>query len=77
MVNTTLRDRDSDAVTQGDLRFHEQTFRSFSKLVLFAVLHIVLVLGSLALAFVGNAPLFGLFLGVGGTIVLLAAFAIT
>jgi len=42
-----------------ELRAHEQTFRSFSKLVLFAILHIMLVLSCLALAFLGNAPLIG------------------
>src|SRR5450755_2007156 len=33
-----------------ELRAHEQTFHSFSKLVLFAILHIMLVLSCLALA---------------------------
>jgi uncharacterized membrane protein YkvI len=57
------------------LRAHEQTFHSFSKLVLFAILHIMLVLSCLALAFLGNAPLIALLAGVGGTVVLLALFA--
>jgi len=57
-----------------ELREHEQTFHSFSKLVLFAILHIMLVLSCLALAFVGNAPLFALIAGVGGTAVLLVLF---
>ena len=60
-----------------ELRQHEQTFHSFSKLVLFAILHIIVVLSCLALAFLGNAPLMAIILGVGGTVVLLAAFAIT
>ena len=60
-----------------DLRAHRQTFHSFSKLVLFAILHIVLVLGCLALAFLGNAPLMATLIGVGGTVALLAVFAIT
>jgi Bacterial aa3 type cytochrome c oxidase subunit IV len=58
-----------------ELREHEQTFHSFSKLVLFAILHIMVVLSCLALAFLGNAPLIALILGVGGTAMLLAAFA--
>jgi hypothetical protein len=58
-----------------ELRAHEQTFHSFSKLVLFAILHIMLVLSCLALAFLGNAPLIALLAGVGGTVVLLALFA--
>ena len=37
-----------------DLPAHLQTFHSFNKLVLFAILHIVLVLGCLALAFLGQ-----------------------
>ena len=56
---------------------HEQTFHSFSKLILFAILHIALVLGCLALAFLGNAPVVATLLGVGGTVALLAVFAIT
>jgi hypothetical protein len=60
-----------------DLRAHQQTFHSFSKLILFSILHIVLVLGCLALAFLGNAPLLATLIGVGGTVALLAVFAIT
>ena len=60
-----------------ELRFHEQTFHSFNKLVLFAILHIALVLGCLALAFLGHTPLFATLIGVGGTVALLAVFAIT
>ncbi|CAN5911336.1 hypothetical protein BH11PSE3_BH11PSE3_39430 [soil metagenome] len=59
-----------------DLPAHEQTYQRFNKLVLFAVLHIVLVLSCMAMAFVGHVPVFALFLGLGGTIALLAAFAI-
>jgi hypothetical protein len=58
-----------------ELRDHVQTFHSFSKLVLFAILHIMLVLSCLALAFLGNAPLIALLAGVGGTVLLLALFA--
>ena len=70
---------DTFAVRQAavrELRAHEQTFHSFSKLVLFAILHIVLVLGCLGLAFLGNAPLVALILGIGGTAALIAAFAV-
>jgi hypothetical protein len=67
--------QDPQFATQ-ELRAHERTFHSFSKLVLFAILHIVLVLGCLALAFPGNSPLMAVILGVGGTGVLIAAFAI-
>lgn len=60
-----------------DLPAHQQTFHSFNKLVLFSILHIALVLACLALAFLGNVPLLALIFGVGGTVALLAAFAIT
>jgi len=60
-----------------ELRFHEETFHSFNKLVLFAILHIVLVLSCLALAFLGHTPVLATLIGVGGTAALLAAFAIT
>ena len=66
--------RDPELASQ-DLRAHEQTFHSFNKLVLFAILHIMLVLSCLALAFLGNAPLIALSAGVGGTVLLLALFA--
>lgn len=64
-------------LTDQDLRAHQQTFQGFSKLVLFSILHIGLVLGCLALAFLGNTPVVATLLGVAGTIVLLAVFAIT
>jgi hypothetical protein len=60
-----------------DLPAHQQTFHGFSKLVLFAVLHITLVLGCLALAFLGHSPVIGTLLGVGGTLALLAIFAMS
>ncbi len=59
-----------------DLPAHLQTFHSFNKLVLFAILHIMLVLGCLALAFLGHVPVFATLLGVGGTLALLVAFAV-
>lgn len=59
-----------------ELREHEETFHSFSKLVLFAVLHIVLVLVCLALGFVGHIPVLAVLMGLGGTLVLLVAFVI-
>jgi hypothetical protein len=64
-------------VSDQDLPAHLQTFHSFNKLVLFAILHIALVLGCLALAFLGHTPLLATLIGVGGTVVLLAIFAIT
>jgi hypothetical protein len=45
-------------------------------LVLFAILHIVLALACLALAFLGDSALIAVILGVGGSVALIAAFAI-
>ena len=74
----TLYDPETETeITSAELRDHVRTFHSFGKLVLFAVLHIVLVLSCLALAFLGNEALIAIVLGVGGTVALLAAFAIT
>ena len=72
----TLYDPETETeITSEELRDHVRTFHSFGKLVLFAILHIMLVLSCLALAFLGNAPLIALLAGVGGTVVLLALFA--
>ncbi|WP_295141438.1 hypothetical protein [uncultured Reyranella sp.] len=60
-----------------ELREHQETFHSFSKLVLFAVLHVTLVLACLALAFLGHIPVLAVLLGLGGTLALLVAFAVT
>ncbi|HEY6719176.1 MAG TPA: hypothetical protein VI232_22740 [Reyranella sp.] len=72
----TLYDPETEIeITSEELRDHVRTFHSFGKLVLFAILHIMLVLSCLALAFLGNAPLIALLAGVGGTVLLLALFA--
>lgn len=60
-----------------ELREHQETFHSFSKLVLFAILHIMLILVCMALAFLGHIPVLALLLGLGGTLALLVAFAVT
>ena len=64
------------ADAQDDLPAHIKTYESFNKLVLFTILFIILLLSSMALGLVGNAPLFALVLGIGGTIALLVAFAV-
>jgi hypothetical protein len=72
----TLYDPETEIeITSEELRDHVRTFHSFGKLVLFAILHIMLVLSCLALAFLGNAPLIALLAGVGGTVLLPALFA--
>lgn len=58
-------------------REHRETYHRFSKLVLFGVLHVALVLACLAVAFPGHAPATGLLLGLGGTLVLMVVFALT
>ena len=64
------------ADTQDDLPAHLQTYQSFSKLVLFSILLIVLLLACMALGLVGNSGFFALMLGIGGTVALLIAFAV-
>lgn len=60
-----------------ELREHHEAFHSFTKLVLFAALHIVLVLVCMALGFVAQMPLLAVMLGLGGTVALIAAFAMS
>lgn len=67
----------SSAVPTQELRAHQETFHTFSKLVLFAALHVAVVLVSLALAFLGHIPILAMLLGLGGTLALLVAFALT
>jgi hypothetical protein len=61
---------------QDDYRAHLETYSSFSKLVLFSVLLIVLLLVCMALGLVGHMSIFALLLGVGGSLALLVAFAV-
>lgn len=67
----------SSEVPAQELREHQETFHSFSKLVLFAVLHIMLILVCMALAFLGHIPVLAVLLGLVGTLALLVGFAIT
>ena len=55
---------------------HLATYTSFSKLVLFSILFLVLLLACMALGLVGNVPLLALLIGFGGTLALLVAFAV-
>ena len=61
---------------QDDLPAHVQTYQSFNKLVLFAILFIMLLLSCMALGLVGSSGFFALLLGIGGTVALLIAFAV-
>ena len=64
------------AATQ-ELREHRRSFMTFERIVLFAIMHIALVLACLALAFLADVPWIGFLLGVGGTLALIAAFVVT
>ena len=64
------------ADTSTEYRAHLATYTAFNKLVLFMILWIVLLLSSMALGLIGGVHLLSLLLGIGGTIVLLVAFAV-
>ena len=61
---------------QEDFSDHLSTYNAFNKLVLFMILWIVLLLSSMALGLVAGIGLLATIMGVGGTIVLLVAFAV-
>jgi hypothetical protein len=67
----------TDADLSADLPAHEQSYKAFNRLLLFAILHVMLTLVCLALAFLGNVPVFALLLGLGGTVALIAGFALS
>ena len=60
-----------------EVRAHRESFHTFLKFATFAAMHVALVLVSLAIAFFGNAPLFGVLLGVGGTVAMVIGFLMT
>ena len=62
--------------TQEEIRAHMDTYSAFNKLVLFTVLWVILLLASMALGLVAHVGMLSLLMGVGGTIVLLIAFAV-
>ncbi|MFI4999844.1 MAG: aa3-type cytochrome c oxidase subunit IV [Reyranellales bacterium] len=64
------------ADVQDDYRAHEATYTAFSKLVLFVVLWLVLLLSCMALGLVGHIPVLAVLAGVGGTLALIVAFAV-
>ena len=66
----------TDIETAAEVRAHRRTFITFERFVLFAVLHITLTLACLALAFLGHLPVIALLLGIGGTLALVAGFAV-
>jgi len=60
-----------------EYRAHVATYTAFSKLVLFMILWIVLLLACMAMGLVGSSSLIAVLLGIGGTVALLVAFAVT
>jgi hypothetical protein len=59
-----------------EYRAHLDTYTSFNKLVMFVILWVMLLLSSMALGLVAHVGFLSVILGVGGTIVLLVAFAV-
>ena len=70
MVDMT--DRDSFEL----VRDHRRTFIAFERLVLFTAMHVALTLASVALAFIGHERTLAFLLWTGGTIAMIAGFAI-
>ena len=66
----------TNAFTVAELRAHRRTFESFGRLVLFSILHIGLTLACLALAFIAHIRLISLLMSIGGTLAMIAVFAV-
>ena len=62
--------------SKDEFRAHLETYKSFNKLVLFMILWLVLLLSCMALGLVGGVHTLALLGGIGGTVVLLIAFAV-
>lgn len=62
--------------SNAEYRAHLETYNAFNKLVTFMILWITLLLSSMALGLIGGVHLLAVLLGVGGTVVLLVAFAV-
>ena len=63
--------------TQDEFRQHADTYASFSRLVLFMILWIVLLLACMALGLVGGSGLIALLLGIGGSIAIIVGAVVT
>jgi len=64
------------AAQNDEYRAHLETYQGFSKLVLFMILWLVLLLSCMALGLIGGVGTLALLGGIGGTIALLIAFAV-
>jgi len=65
------------ADADNDYPAHLHTYEAFNKLVLFGILFVLLVLVCMALGLLGNVPLLAVLLGIGGTVALIVAAAVT
>jgi hypothetical protein len=61
---------------QDEYRAHLDTYTSFSKLVTFMILWIVLLLSSMALGLIAHVSIIALLLGIGGSLALIIGFAV-
>jgi hypothetical protein len=59
-----------------EYRFHLDTYKGFSKLVLFMIMWLVLLLSCMALGLVGGIHVLAVLAGIGGTLVLIVGFAV-
>jgi hypothetical protein len=62
--------------TQQEVREHMETYNAFSKLVLFMILWITLLLASMALGLVAGVGFLATIMGIGGTLALIIGFAV-
>lgn len=67
---------DIEASDRALLGEHRRSFVAFERLLLFAVLHVALSLGCVALAFVGQAKTLALLMWLGGTATIALAIAL-
>jgi hypothetical protein len=65
-----------EIVPAEEVREHRRSYLGFERMVAICALHIALALACLALAFIGHAPAIAVLLGVGGSLVTIAAFVI-
>jgi hypothetical protein len=63
--------------TDSEFSEHLQSYFSFERLVLFALLLVALTLSCAALAFLGHVPMIAMVLWLGGSLLLIAGFTLT
>ncbi len=69
-------DQFADLPADSEMREHRRSYMGFERLILFAVLHIALVLVCLALAFLGHIPFLAFLLFVAGSLTTIAGLVI-